>query len=100
MTDKQIIVDGVDVSGCINRNDLKFASYNCYLNGGCQCKDNPNCYYKQFKRKEQECNKYKQTLTEIEEIAMGIMDDDLEESSAYYDAKQILQKISKCEVER
>ena len=51
----------------------------------------------QLKRKEQECNKYKQTLTEIEEIAMCIMDDDLEESSAYYNAKQILQKISECE---
>ena len=53
----------------------------------------------QLKRKEQECNKYKQTLTEIEEIAMCIMDDDLEESSAYYNAKQILQKISECEAE-
>ena len=30
---------------------------------------------------------------------MCIMDDDLEESSAYYNAKQILQKISECEVE-
>lgn len=43
-------------------------------------------------------DKLKQTLNEIKEIAMGIMDDDLEESSVYYDAKQILQKISKCEV--
>ena len=42
--------------------------------------------------------KLKQTLTEIKEIAMGIMDDDLEESSAYYDARQILQKISEYEV--
>ena len=78
--------------------------------------------YKQLQAKEQECEdlkdeikhykqiaqhhgnlsvkytnksaKYKQTLTEIKEIAMCIMDDDLEESSAYYDAKQILQKIS------
>lgn len=63
MTDKQIIIDGVDVSGCINRNDLKFASYNCYLNGGCQCKDNPNCYYKQFKRKEREYKELKENET-------------------------------------
>lgn len=42
-----------------------------------------------------ELEQYKQTLTEIKEIAMDIMDDDLEESSAYYDAKRILQK---CEV--
>ena len=62
MTDKQMIIDGIDVSECINRNDLKFASYNCYLNGGCQCKDNPNCYYKQLKRKEQECEELKERL--------------------------------------
>ena len=43
------------------------------------------------------CRIYEKILAEIEEIAMGIMDDDLEESSAYYDAKQILQKISECE---
>lgn len=42
--------------------------------------------------------KSRQTLTEIKEIVMGIMDDDLEESSAYYGAKQILQKINECEV--
>ena len=46
----------------------------------------------------QEYDKLKTTLAELEVIAMGIMDDDLEESSAYYDAKQILQKISECEV--
>ena len=45
-----------------------------------------------------ENSKLKQTLTEIKEIVMGIMDDDLEESSAYYGAKQILQKINECEV--
>ena len=48
----------------------------------------------------QQLDQLKQTLAEIEEIAMCIMDDDLEESSAYYNAKQILQKISECEVKR
>ena len=45
----------------------------------------------------QEYDKLKNCLTDIEEIAMCIMDDDLEESSAYYNAKQILQKISEVE---
>lgn len=140
MTDKQIIIDGVDVSGC-KKYEHEIVRCNatmknmCFCGGRCTDKKNADCYYKQLKRKEQECKelksdltdiskiidckngtiltfkeqldrlkaeneKYKQTLTEIEEIAMGIMDDDLEESSAYYDAKQILQKISKCEVER
>lgn len=38
--------------------------------------------------------KLREILAEIKEIAMGIMDDDLEESSAYCDANRILQKIS------
>ena len=46
------------------------------------------------KRLCEQFDQLKQTLAEIAEIAMCIMDDDLEESSAYYDAKQILQKIS------
>ena len=48
----------------------------------------------------EDCNKLYKTLTEIKEIAMGIMDDDLDESSAYYEAKQILQKISECEANK
>ena len=104
MTDKQIIIDGVDVSGC-KKYEHEIVRCNatlknmCFCGGRCTDEKNADCYYKQLKRKEQECNKYKQTLTEIEEIAMCIMDDDLEESSAYYNAKQILQKISECEVE-
>ena len=58
---EEIIIDGIDVSGCVNRNDFKLALYDCYLNGGCQCKDEPNCYYKQLKRLEQR----EKALTEI-----------------------------------
>lgn len=81
------------------------------------CKDNPNCYYKQLaelkaeniKLKERNekiivgyiklSERYKQTLQEIKDIAMGIMDDDIEESSAYSDARQILDLITKAEEE-
>ena len=116
MTDKQIIIDGVDVRGCKNFSCGKCEEENkipiTINHFTADCRMYPNCYYKQLKRKEQECeelkkqhielykenNKLKQTLTEIEAIAMGIMDDDLEESSAYYDAKKILQEISECEV--
>lgn len=118
MTDKHIIIDGVDVSGCCNL-EKDCDNFYCQEYGrNVYCNSNSNCYYKQLKYKEQECerweeiNKYsqdklleqvkvvcklKQTLTEIKEIAMGIMDDDSEESSAYYDAKRILQKISEVE---
>ena len=52
MTDKQIIIDGVDVSDCIYYEDGK-----CFNNEICQCSCNKVavCYYKEYKRKEQEC---------------------------------------------
>ena len=67
MTDKHII-DEVNVSECGH-----------YWNGTCHayvdntgkfllCLNNLNCYYKQLKRKEQECAKIKQALDEIEKI--------------------------------
>jgi regulator of replication initiation timing len=69
MTDKQIIIDGVDVSGC------------CFYhsNGECctsrvwegYCKDCRKCMYKldqQLKAKEQECEAYKMEAEEGKEI--------------------------------
>lgn len=48
MTDKeQIIIDGVDVSGCKFFNDIT-ESYYCF---GIPCKDRPNCCYKQTLKK-------------------------------------------------
>ena len=56
MTDKQKIIDGVDVSGCEHFNDS--GNYNCR---GCRrCEDNPKCHYKQLKAKEQECEELKE----------------------------------------
>ena len=49
MTDKQVIVDGVNVSGCEHYGKH---STLCYVDGEL-CRNNPNCYYKQLKRKEQ-----------------------------------------------
>lgn len=61
MTDKQIIIDGVDVSGCILR---RRKEPNCTVCNGYSskvfefdCSDFKNCYFKQLKRKEQECEK-------------------------------------------
>lgn len=75
MTDKEeIIIDGVDVSGCNyailpkNKCPAKIMPYaketsciackehNTKLNF---CKNNPNCYFKQLKRKEQECEEHR-----------------------------------------
>ena len=93
MTDKQMIIDGIDVSGCIHyQYNMCTATKDNYGDCSFYCKDYEmnDCYYKQLKSKEQECEKLKQTLTEIKEIA---------EERNYLDYNEclddILQKIRK-----
>lgn len=56
MENKQIYIDGVDVSGCKHyKNRTCIADY-CLTDmpfSEAKCELNPNCYYKQLKRKEQ-----------------------------------------------
>lgn len=88
MTDEQIIIDGVDVSGCnlyrdevsfiggeiitdicsiwIWQRDYKGLEPSCVMK--CHCFDNPNCYYKQLKRKEQECEELKKECENWESL--------------------------------
>ena len=75
MTDKQIMIDGVDVSGCcqympryMEDYDIDTLDYCRYHFKPCKDVDVQYCYYKQLKRKEQECEKYKQALAKIKEI--------------------------------
>lgn len=74
MTDKQIIIDGIDVSGCVQF--IQEEKDCCDLGGS--CKGWINCYYKQLKRaenqivelnksiqaKEQECEELKELLAQ------------------------------------
>lgn len=54
MTDKEpIIIDGVDVAGCKYFNRFRSICHNENL--CCDCEKNQDCYYKQSKRKTQEC---------------------------------------------
>lgn len=72
MTDKQVIIDGVNVSECVNYTDelkdcscrLTYAPFHYRF-----CEQNPNCYYKQLKRKEQECEELKAEVKKQKEIA-------------------------------
>lgn len=82
MTDKEIIINGIDVSECVYLKPLDNGVYECIA--GTQqclkyrvCECNHNCYFKQLKRKEEELQaqrnfttqdrlKYKQALDEIE----------------------------------
>ena len=84
MTDKEkIIIDGVDVSEClfhevdINHNnicELNYMSATGY-NIWYKCSDNPNCYYKQKTRKEQECEKLQEQISKIKEYVRHNMFD-------------------------
>ena len=87
MTDKQIIIDGIDVSGCVNlrleTNTAETSYYNACSIGlwqrwysnlepscqmSCHCKNNKDCYYRQLKRKEQECEELKAKCKKYGEI--------------------------------
>ena len=64
MTDKQIIIHNVDVSEC-KKYEHEMIRCNtslknmCLYGGRCTDKNNADCYYKQLKRKEQECEELK-----------------------------------------
>ena len=74
MTDKQIIIDGVNVSGCEKQgetiagitcgNGERIRLANEIITKHKLCKDNPNCVYKQLKAKEQECEELKKIINE------------------------------------
>ena len=64
MADKeQIIIDGCNVSGCVQFTQEGDC---CNLGGG--CKGWPNCYFKQLKRKEQECEKLNNKIIDMNSI--------------------------------
>ena len=80
MTDKQVMIDGVDVNGCISLDKYHIPNcteefIDCALGGLYEyqdeykrtCKENPNCYYKQLARKEQECEELKKELAKVYE---------------------------------
>ena len=73
MTNKeQIIIDGVDVSECefysSSENCLEFnGKYTIDICDSTKCSNNPNCYFKQLKHKEQECEELKERLVKTEE---------------------------------
>ena len=85
MENKEIYIDGVDVSGCEciiedYQRANNFEGRYEHIKNVCElgergaeyynlfCKDNPNCYYKQLKHKEQECEAYKMEADEGKEI--------------------------------
>lgn len=68
MSERKIIINDIDIANC------KFWKGYCRIGSLCDyarhlCEVKSDCYYKQLKRKEQECEKYKQALNDILSIA-------------------------------
>lgn len=62
---EQIIIDGVDVSGCRHSADtVDDISCSAYWNSCCK---HPNCYFKQLARKTQECEELKKQVVRCSE---------------------------------
>lgn len=77
MTEKEKqIIDGVDVSECF-KYTKGFEEFDCGENYSKFhyrfCSENPNCFYKQLKRKEQECEELIKEKAEIKKY-LGISD--------------------------
>ena len=102
MTDKQIIIDGVNVKDCKRR--IGKDNFCRYYKRPC-AENNYNCIWKKYLRKEQECEELKKNIIEIQqdlefatycesqECGCDDANECLERKK-----KQILQKISECEV--
>lgn len=62
MTDKQIIIDGVDVNGCEFYIGSKNLEFNCKQTPQSYfCKNQSNCYYKQLQREKQNSQEARDT---------------------------------------
>lgn len=92
MTDKQIIIDGVDVSGCnfTLERDGKIKCECCHATGFgviCDCESWKTCDYKNYKRKEQELTHFKK---ENERLLQTIIKDQTEIVQKNIDETNIL----------
>ena len=92
MTDKQIIIDGVDVSGCPHyiHKDGSCSSQDCEC---IKCVHNA-CFYKDYKPKEQECEKLKE---EIKINGFGCFNIEMSEQLDQLKAenKELIRRITK-----
>lgn len=107
---KEIIIDGVNVAGC--EFAVKFTNDNrirCHCVKGllrldtmyeqplsALCENNPNCYYKQLKRLEQENEKLKEeneSLKEVKDFMSDNLDIALKDKFKYKSALEEIREI-------
>ena len=101
MTDKQIIIDGVNVSGCEKQGEtiagitcgngerIRFA--NEIITKHKLCKDNPNCVYKQLKRKNQELEELQETIDDFITDNNSLYSDDGKQPSNLDELQECMQ---------
>ena len=97
MTDKQITIDGVDVSGCkLFRNGICASPINpkCKL---CVEISKKMCYYKQLKRKEQECKDLREDIKDIANLLDLDTGEEYNFSNIELEIKQLKAKEQECE---
>lgn len=71
MTDKEIIIDGVDVSKCRWHTNLIMDCLEIPTQP-CKCTNDKNCYYKQLKRQEQKNEKLNEVTIEQRKENTGL----------------------------
>ena len=90
MTDKQIIIGGVDVSGCIYYDNGKCLNDEMVQ---CSCKNVAVCYYKEYKRKEQECERLKETFDGLFKVQYKLADNNKKLRQCLTEIKELLKDI-------
>ena len=97
MTDKQIIIDGVNIKNCRRR--IGKDNFCRYYKRPC-AENNYNCIWKKYLRKEQECEKYEQALDEIKSICLKDVHTFADGTELRYDSlDEILDIINKAKGE-
>lgn len=98
--DKQIIIDDVDVSGCLfyqvnfeEDYDVEIKHYCSNWHNSCESNNNTNCYYKQLKRKEQECEKLKEAIDGLLKIQYQLADSCTKYEQTLAEIKEMLKEI-------
>lgn len=99
----EIIIDGVDVSGCEFYEEMRELPDN--LNGGyyiqhcycglqgdnyCICNKNPDCYYKQLKRLQAENEELKEATDNLLQVQYALADSCNKYSKALEEIREIL----------
>ena len=102
---KEKIIDGVEVEGCdyyyngecrslLDCTDYNVELFNRQLEiNSNECKDNPNCYYKQFKRLEKENEKLK-SLLDFEVQKREVLEQKIEDLNFYIDSYRVALEVN------